>query len=278
MIRDVQIFPNYHSGFTFIWKWRPELKAAPPWTFTVEESDNGHDAWHAISPPLVNLFSWTESTRVKYNKDLKPYFRIKGLAGGQRYYSDVRFAFGDLNRRDWLLTREIMRKEFLQMRLQAGVPVNIWQRMGSGVKCTVCRDCVTDEILDPNCPSCRGTGFVGGYHGPYHGWATFSVRDSEKKFAEGGHGVDEDVVHQVRVLGSLILDRDDLIQDTPSQRIYVADKTSTHLVEIRRIPVVQTITVHELAPDRVTYSLSGDLLFHAALPVPAAEEAVHGPT
>ena len=58
MIYNVQIFPNYHTGFTFTWQWRPELKANPPWTFAVEESETGRDSWRGISPPAGGRGWW----------------------------------------------------------------------------------------------------------------------------------------------------------------------------------------------------------------------------
>lgn len=258
-ITSLAIFPNYHSGFTFRWGLNPKLAIAPPWVFTVQESSTGRDGWADLSPPLSNQLVYIEEDRRKFDKDRRPYFRVRGEIGGNMVYSAVRDAYGDLNRREWLLAREIMRKELLRMRGMGGVPITIWMKFHTGIKCPRCRDVVSQETLDANCPVCYGTGYVTGFHGPYSSWAAFTQVVSRKRHEEGGAGVTDLRQHQVRLLGSFSMVRDDLIVDTPSQRIYVVDRM-TNLVELRRIPLVVQCNAHEGNFNDITQALSDQLL------------------
>lgn len=258
-IRSLAIFPNYHSGFTFQWTLDPLLDVAPPWIFTVQESPTGRDAWADISPPLADQLIYIEEERRKFDKSRRPYFRIRGEIGGRMLYSAVRDAFGDLNRREWLLAREIMRKELLRMRGMGGVPVTLWMKFHTGAKCPRCRDVVSQETLDANCPVCCGTGYVTGFHGPYSSWASFTPVVSRKRHEEGGAGITDLRQHQVRLLGSFALVRDDLILDTPSQRVYAVDQIS-QLIELRRVPLVIQCTAHEGNFTDIAQSLSDKLL------------------
>jgi hypothetical protein len=262
MIIDFEIFPNLRPGYTFKWELSSQNTTGKPWRFWVQESETGRDNWFDISPELTNVLRFTEEEREKFTPDRKPYFRIRGLLGSeeQEVYSSVRDAYADLDRHDFLLVREIYRKELLQMRKKAATPVTVWMAMQDGQPCSRCLDPVTGEVLDSHCPECLGTGVVGAAHGPYPTWATISQTKVYRKDDQAGTGVDDTRIHQIRMLGSWSgLRRDDLIIDTPSQRVYAIDKI-VHLAELRRVPLAIQFEAHEVATDDIMYKLSQRML------------------
>lgn len=259
VIRSLAIFPNYHRGFTFRWTLAPTLDVAPPWVFTVQESPTGRDSWMDISPPLTDKLAYVEEERRKFNKDRRPYFRICGVIGGETVYSAVRDALGDLNRREWLIAREIMADELKNMRGMGGVPVTLWMKLRTGVKCPRCLDVVSQEVLDSNCPVCLGTRYVTGFHGPYSSWGTVTQAVSRKRHDERGGGVTDVQLHQIRLLGSFSMSRDDLIIATPSQRVYIIDQIS-NVAELRGVPLMLQCVTHEGSFADIAQSLSDQLL------------------
>ena len=262
MIVNFEIFPNIRPGYTYKWELPPNNTIGKPWRFWVQESETGRDNWRDISPELLNLMRWTEEDRKKFSPERKPYFRVRALLGNDNVemFSSVRDAYADLSRRDFILVREIYRKELLQMRNAAGTPVTVWMQMQDGEPCTRCLDPITNEVLDSHCAICLGTGVVGAAHGPYDTWATISQTKSHEQHDQGGDGMSDVRVHQIRMLGSWNgLKRDDLVIDTPSQRIYVIDK-QVNLAEYRRVPLAIQFETHELEMGNVLYSLVNRLL------------------
>jgi hypothetical protein len=267
MIVNFEIFPNLRPGYTFKWELSPSNTIGKPWRFWVQESETGRDSWRDISPELTNLMRWTEEDRKKFTPERKPYFRVRGLLGtgaGTEVFSSVRDAYADLSKRDFVLVKEIYRKELLQMEKAAGTPVTVWMAMKDGEPCTRCLDPITGEVLDSHCDICLGTGVIGAAHGPYDAWGTFSQTQSHEKHSQGGAGMEDTRIHQLRMLGSWNgLRRDDLVIDTPSQRIYVIDK-QVNLAEYRRIPLAIQFEVHELDMGSILYKLSNRLLAGAS--------------
>lgn len=260
MITGFEVYPGFYSGFGFSWEVSCETKAPRPWSFRIEESQDGLGHFEPITPELINMFAYEENSDVRrrYNKDRNLFFRVRMRdAQGKTWYSATRTALGDLPLQEFLYAKEIMRKELLQMRNMAGVPIQVWRKIQEGVTCTNCLDPITGEPLDPNCPVCFGTRYLSGYHGPYETFGTFSVTKAHKKHANDGSGVDDDRLHTVRMIPRPHLVREDLLVDTTSDRRYVVSVIES-VLELRRIPVVQTLSVNEIEQDSRLYAVGTD--------------------
>ena len=259
MITRLDIAPNYYEGFTFFWEVDDSTDDPLPWTFVVQQSPTGFDKWEDISPELENLFAFMEEGRVKFNKDDDTFFRVKMTADNKAvHFSPVRGLLGDLPFQEYLYVKEIQRKELLQMRNMAGVEVQFFKRIKTGVLCSNgCTDPVTRKVIDPNCEVCLGTKFEGGYCGPYTGFGTISVTRIHKKHGGGGLGVDDDRLHQIRLIGHPLLVRRDIIVDTKSDRRYTVE-VNNYAFELRRIPVIQIIDASEVNRDEIIHKLGSN--------------------
>jgi len=255
IFQQFDIFPNYYGGFTFGWLLKKQAEVPQPLVFNVQYSPTGLSDWEDHSP-AVEGYTWAEECRNRKNKNNNLFFRVKATFGEDNdvCYSDVQTAFGGQELKAYAYSKEIMRKEVLQMRGLAGVEINIFKKMHKGEECTECLDPITKKVMDPTCEVCGGTGFLDGWYGPFPAFGTFSVRTIHKKHAKDGAFVEDDRGHKIRLVGSPLLLRDDMIVDTTNNLRYIANIIS-NLTELRRIAVIQEITANELETSDIRYSV-----------------------
>jgi hypothetical protein len=256
----VTVLPSYAEGFTFTWEISKGFADPLPWRFTVEEGPGSDGPWTALSPEVVNIFAYVEiDKRRVLTKDLVLFFRIKLETPQGTYYSEVRTPYGDLNRREYLISRDIMRREVLQQRTMAGIQAILWVKNIYGLKCPFCRDPITGDITTTNCKYCLGTGYLPPYTGPYHIWATFSPTSRNIEVKSDGEGLQQVYSWQVRMIGFPYVKDQDIVVDLAQDKRYIVDGIQ-HLMEIRRISLVQTLRVLELPMSDPVYKLGTGLV------------------
>ena len=254
-VTTVTITPSYSKGLAYSWTVSKGFEGGYPWKFVVEEGKTVKGPWKAISPELENKFTWSETELRCVPKDSVLAFRIKTIdASGKIYYSHTKDPYGDLGRREFLLAREMMRKEALQMRKLSGTQGQLWIKSIFGPPCTECLDPITKDVLDADCEHCFGTGHKPGYHGPYTSWMTFSPKQRNKHMPADGKGLREDYKFQVRMLGLPRVKKDDVLIDTAQGKCYYVS-TIVNTTELRRIPVVQTAGANETPVTDAVYKL-----------------------
>lgn len=243
-ITRVILTPNYAAGFTYAWEVTGALSDPAPWTFTVEQAAAPAGAWTPISPTLVGTYRWSEIQSRHVNKNDVLYFHVKMVTPKGTYYSEVITPYGDLGRREFLIAKDIMRREVLHARTLAGVQGQLWLVSTFGPRCPLCVDPITGQIRDTACKSCFGTGRVPPYNGPYETWWTVSPTKRTTQMAEDGTGTREPKSFEIRMIGTPPSKKNDLVVDTNTDKRYYVDTVQV-VTELRRIPVVQILTVHE---------------------------------
>jgi len=241
---DIQILPSYAAGFTYMWTIHSGFHDALPWEFTVQRSDTEAGPWTDISTPLTNLFAWTNTELERVNKDYTLYYRVKLETPVDTYYSHVRTPYSEVDRREFLIIQDIMRRELLQQRVLAGVPGQVWQKAKFGPDCDVCIHPVSGDIINPECDSCYGTGIQPGYRGPYDSWFTFNTVTRKTHHTATGTGSKQNYTYTVRMIGTPHIEAGDVIIDTVQDKRYIVDAVRFELA-IRRTPVIQVLTVKE---------------------------------
>lgn len=252
-ITRLDIFPRYDSGFLFMWEVSGAFNAEPPWVFHVEQAPSPTGDWVDLSGPVVDGFSYHEKGRGLVNKSAVLYFRVVLDAGGKRYFSPVLQPYGDVGRHDFLIGREVMRREVMHMKGMAGVACSLYSRATFGPPCRRCRDPITGDIRDSNCKYCMGTGRLNPYNGPYDMWMTFTP-DQEHDKQDEGLGTVERRMFQVRAVAAPVAKKNDIVVDRGSDKRYYVNKASV-VAEIRRIPLVQQLVVSEAPVSDVAYTL-----------------------
>lgn len=255
VITAVHIRPSYSGGFLFAWEIAGDFNAKAPWKFYVQEAQSPTGEWKDISTELENKFIWQEDKRPRINKSVVLYFRIKLIADRKTYYSDVYTPYGDLTKKEFLIAKDIMRREILHASKMAGVETQVYINSNWGPRCQECLDPITGMVRDGHCKYCLGTGRDPAYHGPYNMWAVFSG-DTNHTYQEGQGGIGnvEPKSFQVRVIGSPVLKKNDVVIDSRTDKRYYIDKVDI-VAELRRIPVVQSLTVHEAPVTDIVYKL-----------------------
>lgn len=154
-------------GVTRVWWQLDRLFTEPgPYAFQLQFGRTGvRDAtdWIDVGAPVVNSYFALDGEWRETGYDLLSHYRVKLITANNVYVSQPASCFGELTERDWLLAREIIRKEQLRHRM-VSAPGFLVKPMRYGKPCKRCRDQLTQEVLDNNCPVCSGTGFEVGYH------------------------------------------------------------------------------------------------------------------
>ncbi len=149
-----------------------------PWTFTLqvgETADPDADDWADVGTPVVNAFYAVDDARRDYGTVRTVHYRVKMATPAGTYHSKPAAAFGLLGLHDWLLAREIVRKEHLRDRL---ITVEGWllkrRRHGPTIAAeaandprTMVVDPLTGDILRRKGAAAeptKGTEYLGGYY------------------------------------------------------------------------------------------------------------------
>lgn len=252
---SVHIIPGYVDGFVFTWELTRNFIDPAPWTFYVEQGPAVDGPWTVLSPGLVGVAIWADNLKRVFNKNRVLFFRLRLVTTEATYYSEVITPYGDLPRRDYLIVKDIMRREILQQQKLSGVRAMLWCKSTWGTKCTACVDPFTGDIMTSNCADCMGQGIVPPYHGPYEIWVTFSTDQKNTEQSAEGAGLKQDYNWTVRMIGFPYVHDNDIILDIASDKRYIVDGVANEL-EIRRVPVIQMIGVHELPVSDPAYKLN----------------------
>lgn len=244
IITNYEILPSYSRGFFHTWEVSQSLADPGPWRFQVEEAPAPDGPWTPVSGDVINMYAYQEVVERRVNKNSVLYFRIKLVTAKDTYFSATRMPYGDLDRREFLIGRDIMRKEILHMSKLAGTQGSLHLVSTFGPKCRVCRDPITDTVRDSKCKKCFGTGRDPAYHGPYQVWYTFSSAKRTTQLSPQGANTVEPAQYQVRMIGAPPVKKNDAIVDTGSGKRYYVDSVD-NAAELRRVPLVQVLIVNE---------------------------------
>jgi len=225
-----------------------------PWTFVVEQAQVSEGPWKEISPVLTNTVVFVDDVKRIVSKDHVLFFRIKMTTPTATYYSFVKAPYGDLNRREYLIVKDIMRREVLQQDDMAGILGRVWIRATSGPRCTNCIDPITGNVTVSNCRFCLGVGRIPPYLGPYDVYLTFTPSRRNLELSQDGLGLQQPYTWEIRLVGFPYLKDKDIALDIASDKRYIIDGVNNEL-EIRRIPVIQVLHANELPVSDPVYKL-----------------------
>lgn len=243
-ITAVHILPNYRGGFQYVWEIDGAFDEPTPWTFVVQRAETANGPWTDVSPALTNVLAWRDAgDKHLYGKTSLLWFRVRLQTKRKTYFAHPVQPYGDLPRREYLLAREIMRREALRARVLAGVTCDLYIRSVLGPKCTFCTDPVTGDVRDDQCPHCFGTGRVPAYFGPHEMMLSFSpdVAHHKDNATDSTH---EKKTFEALAIGNPILKKGDVIVDRARDKRYVIGIASV-VAEVRRIACLQKVGCEE---------------------------------
>lgn len=231
------------GGTRVMWQLIPEFSDPHPWTFQLQVGMTGNpdaDDWINVGSPLSNACYAIDPERRVYGKTQYTHYRVKLQTPNGVYYSKPTSKDGILNVRDWKLAREIVRKEQLRSKFAAQEGYLLKHRT-MGENCHRCLDLQTNEVTDPNCPECLGTGKQCGYFYPMACiWADISPKTRRIHIEEQIRGAVGDVVLMARMLMLPLIDELDVwVSKKTDDRYYI--HTIQNVSEFRGVPLIANV-------------------------------------
>jgi hypothetical protein len=248
------------GGTRVMWQLIPEFNDPLPWTFQLQVGKTGgdDDGWEDVGLPIENTCYAIDSEKRVYSKTQNTHYRIKLSTPAGLYYSQPTAKAGILGVRDWRLAQEIVRKERLRFRYvsQDGF---LLKRRSTGENCTSCLDLQTNEVTNPYCQECWGTGKQCGYYYPMACiWADLSPRTRRMHIDDQARrGTVKDIVVTGRMLMLPLIDEQDVwVSRKTDDRYYI--HSIQNVAEIRGVPLVANV---ELRPAPFT-----DVIYEIPIP------------
>lgn len=240
------------------WQLEPEFNAPGPYVFQLQFGRTGlRDAadWQNIGPPVVNGYLAEDPTWREMGSTLLSHYRVVLQAASETYVSQAASCFGELPERDWLLSRELIRKESLRHE-RVSAPGYLIKPMRYGTPCPRCRDPLTQEITDSNCPVCSGTGFEIGFHPPLplQCWDLAPVSVVEDVDAQLKGATRENPYTTARVIGFPAVNTEDIWVNAGSDERWRVDAIQV-TAAIRGVPVVYQIKMGLLPFSNAAYAI-----------------------
>jgi hypothetical protein len=246
-------------GVTRVW-WQLErvFNDPGPYTFQLQFGRTGLKNaldWKDVGAPVVNAYSTTDPTFREIGYDLSTHYRVVLTTPTNKYVSQPVGCDGDLNERDWLLAREVIRKEMVRHKL-ASIAGYLLKPFRYGKPCKRCRDTLTQEMLDADCPICNGTGFELGYHPPLalQFWDLTPQTIAENVDAQLKGMTRDNPYVTARVIGFPALNKYDIWVNGSSDERWLVD-TIQVVAAIRGVPIVYSVKLGLLPLNNSAYAL-----------------------
>ena len=156
--------------------------------------------------------------------------------------------FNDLPKREYLICKEIVRKETLRFNKIVGVPCKVYKKKVGGTPCTACIDEYTDMIIKRDCEVCKGTRFIGGYYDSVSMYLQIEEAPIQ-------HSKDTSTIEHknasIRLTNILLVSIGDIIVDTTTNTHWEITQ-EPQISSYRLFPVVQQVHCASIAPKRIT--------------------------
>lgn len=246
------------GGTRVMWDLVPTFEDEKPWEFQLQVGESGnpnaHD-WENVGLPVEDGCYAIDASKHEYGKSPNTHYRIKLTTPNGVYYSEPTAKMGVLAPRDWRLAREIVRRELVRFKYSAQDGY-LLKRIISGKTCTRCLDFQTNEVKDPYCPNCYGTGKECGYYYPM-GCIWADVSPVTKKMHvddQGARGTVQDITVSGRMLMlPLINEYDVWVSRKTDDRYYIL--SIQNAAEIRGVPLIANVEMKPAPYTDVIYDI-----------------------
>ena len=236
---------NMIRGVTRVW-WQlePLFNDPGPRVFQLQVGNTGlRDAtdWRDVGTPVTDGYMAFDDAWRNFSSDLLVHYRVTLTTDKDIYVSQPVNCFGELGERDWVLSREVIRKEQLRHKY-VSVDGYLLKPYRFGRPCKRCRDELTGEVLDSNCPVCNGTSFEVGYHPPLplQCWDLSNQTISEHQDDQLKGTTRENAEVTARVIGFPTINRNDIWVNGRSDERWLVHEIAI-VAGIRGVPLVYNI-------------------------------------
>jgi hypothetical protein len=215
--------------------------------------------WERLNPndPVTDACLYLDRTRYRCGYEDDIFYRVVAHDGECEYTSRPAHTLGQLSKRDWLLVRDILRKEYLRLRKYTGTLGWLLRRREYGQKCSRCADFDSEEIVNSSCPLCYGTGFVRGFYNGIPFYMDFDTASSNRDVKEP-FGMEDNAGRSARCIAFPRIATYDLWVHGSSYQRYVIRAYKVG-AEIRGVPLIYApVAVHLLPATDISYKVPID--------------------
>lgn len=219
--------------------------------FYIDKARSGGE-WEEVAGPITDDCNYIDPVRWNWNKDMNTFYRVRydSDGGGNWVYSVPVRSIGNWSREDFILARELARKELLSY-VKLGLPGVILKRREWGTTCTECADYDTDEPVDGQCEVCFGTGIVDGYYAPIP--LTVNPVGRSHLMQRTDLALQDDTKRVVRCVAyPTLIKENDLWLDSNNGTRWVV-RGVKDVTEIKGVPIIYQLTLHRIPMTDVIY-------------------------
>lgn len=243
--------PGAIGGSVLTWSIDPTFTDPLPHNFTLQLSGTPDFSEVLTEIPGGDVACIVDTTNIQQDNLYSIYYRVKLVTGNDEhtYYSRILTTAGDdYTRRQYVLAREIARKEILRMKY-TGFKATLLKRKIYGIP-------ATDAGIDPvsgvpltDQADNLGNNTVVGYYAPIPFIISFEDTPVEHRgMSRDGLGVTEIIQQNFRAAGFPIIETDDIIVLTTNRDHYVVKSKETSCFPGTDLVIVQTCTAQLSAP------------------------------
>ena len=250
------------------WEFERSFTDPGPYTFQLQGSQSGTprgDDWFNIGDPTTNSFALDDGGTKKqrlFGKTRTLVYRVLLTTPYGCYVSQIATVTGTLNKHDWLIVREILRKEQLSHSIFSSEKGYLLKARRYGPECADCRSrdvnaAFTDEIVNTNCPTCYGTGFEAGYY-PATEYYALIMPNTTREYRDGQTGTSKKDVTKGRFLATLPLIQNDLwVSSGSDDRYYL--HSITVAAQWKSVPIIYMAEMRVAPFTDAAYSVPLDI-------------------
>lgn len=243
------------GGSMIVWGLKRDFHDPLPYQFELYWSETPTGGFTRVdTPALINTYWAVDPERRLFAVDIESYYAIRLVTPSGEYWSYASNANANWNKKDWLIAREICRKEFLLNRKFTGWDGFLLKRKIWGIKCPRCADFDSQEPRDGHCLVCFGTGKDGGYWAPFPTF-TYNMKDGPAAFKQHDDNaamVETLIFQNMRMLGYPHISTNDVFIHYGSGRRFFVRPVNI-AAEIKGVPIIYTCELRQAPFTDVIY-------------------------
>lgn len=182
-------------------------------------------------------------------------YRVALTTSRRTYYSRPAITLGQWDKRDFLLAKEIIRRERLLSKLYTGVEGYFLKARRFGPPCTHCLDPITGDCLDGKCEFCFGTAIIDGYYAPVPSMYAMLTNENAREHRDHNfRGTTKDVTIAGRFFDFPLPIQGDVWVNRYSDERYYIHKVEEKAVH-RGIPLVWDVELRQAEMTDIVYDI-----------------------
>lgn len=224
--RQQDLSGQLRNKTNFLWRYTDNL------LYTEARQHLGFEI--VCTPPVINS-----------RRNLEEFSRIISLYHG-------------LNEREFLIAREITRREVLRFERKIGLRAAILKRRVFGPACTECIDKLSRICKKSTCTSCFGTKYVGGYYDPVYVWAEVEELPVIKQISD--ISTTEEKTAYLRMTNKVLVNKKDILVDLSNNNRWELS-TEPEMKKYRTVPILQKAKAAMVSPKSIINKVPVDGLY-----------------